>query len=101
MPKTETAVEAPAGTPAAGDATAEELEAVASIGITLDQLRAARALAPMQVLQSGVEEFAVDDYDPREGICGACFPAGWPDRRADHAECEHGEWDREKVTTGA
>lgn len=76
-------------------ATAEELEAVAVHGVTLDTLRAIRASVPMTLTQaSPAMAVSMEAYDPHRNICGACYPAGWPDERADFAHCGHGEWVR-------
>jgi len=95
-PKT-TEPAAAAATPAPGlpgevDATAEELDVMNLTGVTLAQLRAIRR-------RDEIDADAIvahrDNGKPlRADICGACFPQGWPNGHADHAECEHGEWDR-------
>jgi hypothetical protein len=80
------------GLPGEVDATPEELDVMTATGVTLAQLRAIRR-------RDEIDADAIvahrDNGKPlRAGICGVCFPQGWPNGHADHAECEHGEWDR-------
>ena len=76
----------------AADPTAEELEAAATFGVTVEVLRAIRASAAADISAASVQR-QDDGLDPQAPICPAHWPGGWP-KGGDHADCEHGTWKR-------
>jgi hypothetical protein len=80
------------GLPGEVDATPEELDVMNATGVTLAQLRAIRRRD--EINADAIVAHRDNGKALRADICGACFPQGWPNGHADHAECQHGEWDR-------